>query len=149
MRKDNVHYHMVTLSVSLAQIREGSLVSRKDRELVNLFQAGLGLDVIRSSSSGHGLDVRSEIQVVLTLGLVLSRLYLGTNRVIPLGIGVLLRLLYPVRAIDGILVGGELCGRRVDVLLEAIGIWLDLLHMGSQVGLVIRVKVRCHVRTCL
>jgi len=77
--------------------------------------------------------------VVLALGLVLDVLELGTHGPGPLGFGILLCLLNAVGTVRGVLVFGECRNGRVKLPIGTVDVWLNLLHLGGDVGLVVRI----------
>jgi hypothetical protein len=147
--KDDVGYDMVAVGVPLTGIRQDCGVSREDAEVVDLGQTVLGLLVVRRESTGHLLNMRPKVLVILNLGLGLDVLQLGTHGPGPLGFGILLCVFDAVGTVRGVLVLGEGGDGGVHLAVDTVDIRLDLFDLGSDVGLVVRIHIGCGVGSSL
>ena len=83
----------------------------------------------------------SKVSIVLCLGCILCSLEMWANGSVPDGLSLLLGLLNPVCTICSVLLLSEASGRCIDLVFKSIDLRLDLLDMGSKVGLVVGVQV--------
>ena len=107
--------------------------------MVDLCEARLCLLNVWARSVGHCFDMGAQVLLVLGVCFVLHVQNLRARRSCPFRFGIFLRLLDAMSAVRSVLLLGEGGHGCVDALIKGVHVWLDLLDLRHNIGLIVGV----------
>lgn len=105
--------------------------------MINFDKTRLGLLEVRVDCIGCRLHMRTQVLLVLSIGLVLDILKLWSCSSLPFSFGILLSLFDAMGAICSILAFCESRYRSINTFIKDLYIGSDLINLRGHIGLVV------------